>query len=581
MEYIEGICGSPGKAAGTAVVVANIVPLVEPRALAPGGCAAEEQRFREVQKNYAAQLMALYEKTAAENKEAEAEIFRAYRNILIDEGFFSKVIKRMWNDLVGIEFAVREECEVVAALFEGQDDPYLKERMNDIRNVCDEVIAQLMGISFDLNMAIADVKDAILVAIDLTPTDTIQLDKHCLRGFVIERGCPTSHVAILAKVLGIPAVVGATGATRRVEPGEPVLLDATRGQVIVRPNEVARTAFEQELAEEQRLERLYLEGRSKPALTADGSLVAVNVNTGDVESIATFDVDHCDGVGLYRSEFLYMGQTDWPDEAFQFTAYKKMAELARGKEVIIRTLDIGGDKQLGYMGLPHEDNPFLGYRAIRICLDKKDIFRIQLRAILRASAFGDVKIMFPMIATVQELREGRALVKEAMASLDTDGLPYNSEIEIGIMIETPAAVMLSDLLAKEVDFFSVGSNDLIQYTMAADRMNEKVQYLYDNCSPPVLRSISAVAQNAAAAGIPWGICGEVASDELLVPLWVALGVTELSVAPSLVAKTKHLVRQCNQVELYAKVDGWLGLATADEVRMELEELSQTLLGGPV
>jgi len=410
----------------------------------------------------------------------------------------------------------------------------------------------------------------IIVAHDLTPAETIQMDKSTLRGFITEKGGATSHTVILAKALGIPAITGVSGAVDAVADGDVLLMDAFSALVTVNPDSESQAAFAALSERYREAQKRYAMDIDQPALTLDGVQVDVNVNTGDTESIQAFCVERCDGIGLLRTEFLYMDGRDYPDEERQYTVYSDLAARAKGKEVIIRTLDIGGDKQIAYMDLPVEDNPFLGYRAIRLCLDRREIFHTQLRAILRASAHGNVKIMFPMIINIEELRAAKACVEEAKTSLREDGLPFRGDIPVGIMIETPAAVLISDKLAAESDFFSVGSNDLIQYVTATDRMNERVSHLYDSCNLSVLNAMQMVAKNAAIAGIPWGICGEVASEDRLIPVWVALGAAELSVAPSLVGRVKYLVRRMNQAELGPEVEAVLRLSTADEVRRALD-----------
>jgi phosphotransferase system enzyme I (PtsI) len=302
----------------------------------------------------------------------------------------------------------------------------------------------------------------------------------------------------------------------------------------------------------------------------------VNINSGDTESINTFDAGACDGIGLFRTEFLYMGQNSYPSEDFQFNAYRSMAEKNQGRELIIRTLDIGGDKQLDYMDLPQESNPFLGYRAIRLCLDREEVFLTQLRAILRASAFGEVKIMFPMIVNLEELLRAKELLAKAMEELDRRGEAYHKNIPVGIMVETPAAVLLSDVLARHVDFFSIGSNDLIQYTTASDRMNEKVQYLYDSCNLSVLRSIKLVCDNARAQGVDVGICGETASEPRLIPLWCAMGVNELSVAPALVGRTKYIINQISKADMAQEMDAILLQGSIPSAREQLDKILQEL-----
>jgi phosphotransferase system enzyme I (PtsI) len=404
----------------------------------------------------------------------------------------------------------------------------------------------------------------------------MKMDKNVLRGFVTEKGGATSHTVILAKSLGIPAIVGVSGALDAIADGDTLLLDAFLGTVTIDPDDSSSSDFNVLYDSYEKQMRQNAEAASMPAITKDGFHVDVNVNTGDTEGIKSLDWSKCDGVGLLRTEFLYMASDDYPDEETQFTVYSELAGNANGKEVIIRTLDIGGDKQAGYMDLPVENNPFLGYRAIRICLDRRDVFHTQLRAILRASAFGNVKIMFPMIVSSEELRDAKKCVEDAKVSLRKENKDFREDIPVGIMVETPAAVLISEHLARDADFFSIGSNDLIQYTTATDRMNEQVQNLYESCNPAVLRAICIVAHNANEAEIPWGICGEVGSDTRLIPLWVTLGVSELSVAPSTVGRVKALIRKVDRKKLRPEMERILDLQYIDDIKQEFDAIAESV-----
>ena len=534
---LKGIPGSPGY--GSGIVVVKQERLIEPEFFKGCDPKKEIDRFRNAQATYSRQLEALIQ-NPGEAGEAAVEIFKAYKAILHDETFFSKAFERVKSDEINMEYAIRRECDAVVAQFESLDDPYIRERAADIENVCNKIISLMMGVERNVNIP-ENLKDVIIVASDLSPDETIEMDKSVLRGFVTEKGGATSHTVILAKTLGIPAITGVSGLLGSVSDGDHLLADAFLGTVVINPDARQKTSFEVSSSEFNLRQKKYAEGISRPAVTLDGYEICVNINTGDKNSIDTFSSDMCDGIGLLRTEFLYMDRSDYPDEETQYEVYSGLAIKAKGKEVIIRTLDIGGDKQVGYMNLPVEENPFLGCRAIRLCFSRRDIFHTQLRAILRASNHGMVKIMFPMIVNIEELREAKACVKKAKESLREEGKGFNENIPIGIMIETPAAVLISDRLANESDFLSIGSNDLIGYLTATDRMNENVQYLYDSANLAVLNAIKITAKSAEAAGIPWGICGEVASEDRMVPLWVALGVSELSVAPSMVGRIKHLI----------------------------------------
>ncbi|MDR1019705.1 MAG: phosphoenolpyruvate--protein phosphotransferase [Synergistaceae bacterium] len=577
MKTLKGISGSKGYASGTAVVKRD-APAV-PQRYEVTDHAAEEERFRKARGVCEARFSELEERAARDIGPDEAEIFGAYRMILDDDAFFQKALSRSQSESVNIEYAIYEECRGVAAMFEGMDDPYLKERGADIENVCGEVIGCLSGAGGDFTIEANSVSDVIIVARDLTPAETVKMDKSRIRGLVTERGGTTSHTVILAKALGIPAIIGVEGLLGEVSGRERIIVDAYGGTVQIDPDEATFREFVEKSEREKKLNREYSLSAGKPAQTIDGFHIDVLVNTGDADSIKSFDAEKCDGIGLLRTEFVYMGRPDYPDEDAQYEVYGDIARRASGKEVIIRTLDIGGDKQLAYMDIPKEDNPFLGYRAIRLCLDRPEVFHTQLRAILRASAHGGVKVMFPMIVTAEELRQAKECVERAKESLRGDGLAFNENIAVGIMVETPAAALLSDQLAEEADFFSIGSNDLIQYVTVSDRMNERVQYLYDSCNLSVLRAIRMVAASATKRGIPWGICGEVASDELLLPVWVALGVTELSVAPSQAGKIKHLIGRIDKAKITAAVERLFDMRSIQDVKDSLGSLQGELSKG--
>jgi phosphotransferase system enzyme I (PtsI) len=574
MKTLKGIGGSAGYAAGTAVVKRGAQ--AKPEKYSVTDSALEEARFRRAQDDCETRFAELQERASRDIGPDEAEIFGAYRTILQDDVFFKKAIDRSKAESVNIEYAIYEECRSVMGMFEAMDDPYLRERAADIENVCNEIIGCLSGGGSDFAVEAGSINDVIVVAEDLTPAETVKMDKSRIRGFVTEKGGVTSHTVILAKALGIPAIIGVSGLMREVAGKERLTLDAYGGTVGINPDESEFSEFMKTCEKDRKLQLQYGLSAGKPADTIDGFHIDVLVNTGDADSIKAFDAGKCDGIGLLRTEFIYMGRSDYPDENAQYEVYSDIARRASGKEVIIRTLDIGGDKQLGYMDIPKEDNPFLGYRAIRLCLDRREVFHTQLRAILRASAHGNVKVMFPMIVTLEELRSAKGILERAKQSLRDDGLPFNEDIAAGIMVETPAAALLADQLAKEADFFSIGSNDLIQYVTATDRMNERVQYLYDSCNLSVLRAIRMVAQSAVHEGIPWGICGEVASDERLLPVWVALGVSELSVVQSQVGKIKHLIGRVSKADVAPEIERMYALGSIEDVKAFLDGMLRKL-----
>lgn len=574
MTEIKGLGAASGCAHGRAVIFRTGSLSLEKKFVSD--TAAEIEAMENGRRKYNETLKKLAEEARVSHGDKSAEIFEAYQEIIQDDVFFAQVKDIILSENVCASYAIEKKRAEVEEAFSIVDDDYLKARAADINNVCRELMSELQGISSGDPFAGAVGDDLIIFAEDLTPSDTVRLDRSRLKGMVTERGGVTSHTVILAKALGIPAVVGCGPMLDRLASGETVLVDGSAGVAVVSPDSKKLAEFEAKSGQAAKMKAVYDECRMKPAATRDGFPVRVNVNSGDKESIATFDAAGCDGVGLFRTEFLYMGHSDYPTEDEQFEVYKDMAVRTAGKELIIRTLDIGGDKQLGYMDLPKESNPFLGYRAIRLCLDRTEMFKTQLRAILRASAFGSVKIMFPMVVSLEELLRAKELVRECMAELEEKGIPFNPDIPVGIMVETPAAVLISDALAKHSDFFSIGSNDLIQYTTATDRMNERVQYLYDSCNVSVLRAIKTVCDNAHANNIEVGICGETASEPRLIPLWCAFGVDELSVAPALVGRTKYIVTQVTKCDIMEKIDRILSSGKISDAKNMLEKILEEL-----
>ncbi|MDR2054610.1 MAG: phosphoenolpyruvate--protein phosphotransferase [Desulfovibrio sp.] len=570
MVELQGIGGAPGCAIGVAVVKNAGKTAPERRII--DDPAEEIERFHAARDTHMRRLESLYTETLDRLGEKEAGIFKAHQIILQDEYFFGQALERVTKERVAVDYAIEEEKRIAAAAFAEIDDEYLRERFSDIETVCHELICILNDHNNNFASIPQNAGGVILVAEELTPADTVRMDKDLLRGLLTEKGGSTSHTVILARALGIPAIVGVRDLSSQIKNGHTVILDGGTGQACVNPTRERLRNFKQTKLEEDRRRAGYEKAKREKAVTLDGRVVRVNVNTGDADSLRNFDKDVCDGVGLFRTEFLYMDHADYPTEEEQSAVYRDMAEKAGGKEVIIRTLDIGGDKQLGYMCLPEEDNPFLGYRAIRICLDRPAVFNAQLRAILRASVYGDVKIMFPMIVSLDEVRAAKAATKRAMDELRAEGIPFNKDIKQGIMIETPASVFISDQLARNVDFFSIGSNDLIQYVTASDRMNDKIQHIYDSCNVSVLRAIRIVADNAAKAGIPVGICGEVASEARLIPLWAALGIAELSVAPAFVGRVKYVLRRTSAAKTRQDLESLFDCESADEARALLDKI---------
>ncbi|MGL4738426.1 MAG: phosphoenolpyruvate--protein phosphotransferase, partial [Cellulosilyticaceae bacterium] len=489
--------------------------------------ALEIERFENAKVEADHVLTGLYEKALKEVGEEHAGIFEVHKMLVQDLDFHDQVVYFIENDKVNAEYAVSEASVVIAGIFESMDDPYMRERSADIKDISKRIMNILSG---QEEKSIADIcEPTIVIAKDLFPSDTIQMDKKYVQGFITEDGGKMSHSAILARTMQIPAVVGVANAMTDINDGDMVILDGQSGNLYINPSDelIAEWTAKKEAYEAYRRELQALIGTKN--ITKDGKEIEICANIGSPEDVTAVLENDGTGVGLFRSEFLYMDGDQLPTEEEQFVAYKKALE-SMSDRVIIRTLDVGGDKEIPYLNIPKEENPFLGYRAIRVCLDQPELFKTQLRALLRASVYGKLGIMFPMIATVAEIKKAKAILEEVKAELVAEGIAVSDDIEVGMMIETPAAALVSDLLAKEVDFFSIGTNDLTQYTLAVDRMNAKIADLYDTHNLAILRSIKMVADNAHAEGIWVGICGESAADTELTETYLAIGIDELSVS---------------------------------------------------
>lgn len=500
----------------------------------------------------------------------EADILNGHIMLLADPMLVGDIENLITGELVNSEYAVDEILNSYAAMFSAMDDELMQQRAVDMQDIKLRIQKNLLGIeSVDIS---ALLPGSIIVAKDLTPSMTAGINPQNVTGIVTELGGKTAHSAILARALEIPAVVCLEGITRQVKNGDTMVLDGSEGSVIINPAEGIKAEYEQRketfLNEKKELEA-YI---GKPSVTKDGIAVEIAANIGkpeDVDKVLAYDGE---GVGLFRTEFLFMDRTSVPTEDEQFEAYKKVALAMAGKPVIIRTLDIGGDKEIPYLGLAKDENPFLGYRAVRFCLDRKeDIYKPQLRALLRASAFGNIKIMVPLVTAIEEYREVKKLVAELKAELDQNHIAYKQDIQLGIMVETAAASLIADIFAREVDFFSIGTNDLTQYTMAVDRGNDKVSYLYSAFQPAVLRSIRHVIECAAKAGIMVGMCGEAAGDPMMIPLLLAFGLNEFSMSPSAMLRARKLITEYSVSDLAAVAEKAMSFETAAEVENYMKE----------
>lgn len=496
---------------------------------------AELSRYEQAKNKARKQLDVLYKKAKEEIGETDAQVFEAHKVILDDEDYNNSVISFIDNQKVNAEYAVAKTCEIFLSMFSDIEGDYFKERSVDIKDVSDRVIAILMGYEYDRK---ENKEPAIIVASELTPSETIQMDKERILAFVTKKGSKNSHTAILAKAMNIPAVAGID--FKEQWNGKNCIVDGDTGMVYVEPDEEIESQMQKKCKEIAKKQILLQRLKGKETIAPNGKRIKLYANIGGEGDVKEAIENDAEGIGLFRTEFLYLEGKDYPTEEEQFKTYRYVAEMMAGKEVVIRTLDIGADKQADYFGLDSEENPAMGYRAIRICLDRRDMFKTQLRAILRASAYGKISIMLPMIISVQEVQETKKIINEVKQELTELGIEYK-KVQLGIMIETPAAVMISDLLAKEVDFFSIGTNDLTQYTLALDRQNQRLDSIYDAHHPSVFRMIELVIKNAHNNNIQVGICGELGADITLIDKFIEMGIDELSVVPSMILRVRQAV----------------------------------------
>ncbi len=565
---IKGIGASPGIAIGMAFVKKDPEVIVQKKTIV--NVIGEIEKFNAAIEKARNEIKILYENTLKTVGEEEAKIFEAHMMMLDDPEVFGKVREKIKAESVNAEWIIKEVTDMFVQIFESMEDQYLKERAADLKDVTNRVTRILLGVELvDLTNISEDV---IIVSEDLTPSDTAQMNKEMVLGFITEIGGRTSHSVIMARTLEIPAVVAAQGIMKSVKTGDIIAFNGEEGIIVINPDEEIIAKFRKEREDIDNFKKSLESLRGCKTVSKDGFEVELVANIGtpkDVDGILRNDGE---GVGLYRTEFLYMDRDMLPTEEEQFEAYKEVAEKLGNKPVIIRTLDIGGDKELPYLELPEEMNPFLGYRAIRLCLDRKDIFKTQLRALLRASAYGNIKIMFPMISSIEELREAKAILEEAKEELYKEDIPYNSQIEVGIMVEIPAVAVLSDIFAKEVDFFSIGTNDLIQYTTAVDRGNRKIAHLYNQFHPALLRLIKTVIENGHKEGIWVGMCGEVAGDPKLIPVLLGMGLDEFSMSPISILRARWIINNLSKKEMEEVVNKVINLPTASEVEDLLEKI---------
>lgn len=501
--------------------------------------------------------------------EDEAEIFTAHRMMLEDPEFLGGVKEKIKDEKVNAEWAVNEVANFYIDMFENIEDEYLKARAADLRDVSKRLLRALLNVETPDLISISE--KSIIIAEDLTPSDTAQMNKEMVVGIVTELGGRTSHTSIMARTLEVPAIAGVKDATDIFVHGDGIIVDGDSGEIIIKPTEEQLKEYKNKQEQLEEFKIILKKMKGQETISKDGYKVELAGNIGtakDVESVLENDGE---GVGLFRTEFLYMDKDRLPTEEEQFQSYKEVAEKLGDKPLVIRTLDVGGDKDLPYLDLPKEMNPFLGYRAIRLCLDRVDIFKTQLRAILRASAFGNVKIMFPMISNIKEIRDSKAIIEGLKLDLKAENIDFDPNLEIGIMVEIPAVAIHSEAFAKEVDFFSIGTNDLIQYTLAVDRGNTEIAYLYNQFHPAVLRLIKMTIDNGHKEGIWVGMCGEVAGDQKLIPLLLAMGLDEFSMGAASILKSRYLIKQLSKDNISKMLDEILSLPRAEDVEKYIEE----------
>lgn len=529
----------------------------------------EIQKLNDAKEKGRTQIEALYNRALSNIGESEAQIFQAHLMMLDDPEFFGQVEETIKNDGVNAPFALKTVTDNFIKIFESMDNEYMRERAADVKDVSERVIRILLGVELTDFSHIDE--EVIIAARDLTPSDTAQMDKKKVIGFITDQGGRTAHSAIMARTLEIPAVVGLKDVTTHLKDGDTVVMDGDAGEVMINPSEdvISNYRHKKEAADEFKKKLYSLKGVK--SITKDGVKVELAANIGTPDDMDGVLRNDAEAIGLYRTEFLYMDRDRLPSEEEQFESYKVVAEKMKGKPVVIRTLDIGGDKELSYLKFEDEMNPFLGYRAIRLCLDRQDIFRTQLRALLRASAYGNIRIMFPMISSVEELREAKRIVEEVKGELRKENKKFDENIQLGMMIEIPSTAVISDMLAKEVDFFSIGTNDLIQYTTAVDRGNQKIAHLYNQFHPALLRLVKMTIENGHKAGIWVGMCGEVAGDPKLIPILAGMGLDEFSMSPSSILRARAIIRNVSRSDMKGHVEKVINIPAASEIEKYIDE----------
>jgi phosphotransferase system enzyme I (PtsI) len=566
---LQGVCASPGIGVGKILLVGKEEFSVFPRKIAVSEIPAEILKFEEALIKTRRELVELQRNLSHQLGQEHAQIFDAHLLVLEDRVLIEDVIIQIKNSKSNVEYAFQQVIKKYVDTLTKLDDEYLRERAIDIQDVAKRVMRKLF--KQECNLAASVTEKVVIVAHDLSPADTAALPKENILGFATNIGGRTSHTAIIARALGIPAVVGLEKITAYVNDKTQLIVDGSEGVVVINPDEETLNVYRKKQREAKRIKKLFESIKDDPAQSVDGQQVILAGNIELPEEIPLLLNAGAQGVGLFRSEFLYLGRKELPDEDEQYRAYARVVKSMAPNPVIIRTLDIGGDKFLSHPDIPPDMHPYLGWRAIRFCLGRPEVFRVQLRAILRASTHGPTKIMFPMISGVDELRQAKVVLEECKTELRAKKVAFDEDIEVGVMIEVPSAAVTSDIIAKECAFFSIGTNDLIQYSLAVDRGNEKVAYLYDPLHPGVLRLIKMTIENAHKAGIWVGMCGEMASEPMYTPLLLAMGIDELSSSPSSIAKVKYLIRSISVAESRELLEKVMQISDSKEIAKVIQK----------
>ena len=563
----NGIGASPGIVIGKALVLEESQIVIEKKSV--DDFENEIKKLNDAVDLSKSELERVKERVEHEVGQEEAQIFAAHILVLEDPEFVGEAENKIRSEHINAEYALNEVKDMFVSIFESIDNDYMKERAADIKDVTNRVLRHILGMKV-VDLSSID-EEVVLLAHDLTPSDTASMNKSMVKGFLTDIGGRTSHTAIMSRTLEIPAIVGLNNITSKVKDGDCVVFDGDRGQVYINPQQDILDEYKEKKKLFEEDKKLLSMLRGQESKTIDGKRVELAGNIGTPDDIGGLLKNDAEGVGLYRTEFLYMNSDEFPSEDIQYEAYKKVLEGMEGKPVVIRTLDIGGDKKLSYFDMEEEMNPFLGYRAIRLCLDRTIIFKTQLRALYRASVHGRLRIMFPMISSLEELLAAKAICQEVKEDLKNESIDYSDDVEIGMMIEIPSAALISDILAKHVDFFSIGTNDLIQYTCAVDRMNQKISYLYSQFNPAVLRLIKLVIENAHKEGKWVGMCGEAAGDQKMIPILLGFGLDEFSMSPISILRARRLINSVTLENMRKLSDEVLNLTTSKDIEVHIDE----------